>query len=73
MKKARKIRINGEDFKYFVDKGAKDERDENTFIRVILYAPNNIKHYWNLDPKDAINRCFYASEIKRAYLEGKFK
>ena len=69
MKKAKKVRINGEDWKFFVDKGALDG-DNRPFCRVILYAKDGSVHYWNLNGSEGT--VFSAPSIKDAWRNGKF-
>lgn len=60
MKKARKIKIDGIEYKYFLD--------TSRGHRIILYTPNNHKRYWNIsmDMKPS------NTDIKEAFLNGKF-
>jgi len=67
MKKSRRVRIDGEDWRYFIDNGAMDE-DGGVFCRVILYAPNGGRYFW--DPGEQV--VMTASGIKRAFQSGKF-
>lgn len=66
MKHARKIRINGEDYKYFVDTGATNEDDEKV-CRVILYHIDGKRSFWNGAPKKVTG-----AQVKQAVVEGKF-
>jgi hypothetical protein len=68
MKKSRRVRINGEDWRYFIDNGASDDDDDNTFCRIILYAPGGGRYFWNVGERVTMA----ASGVKRAFAEGKF-
>ena len=70
MKKSRKIKINGEEYKYFVDTGAVDE-DGEIYTKVWLYYTDEIKGqikgWWNFAPKKITN-----AMVKEAVLAGEF-
>ena len=66
MKKSRIIKINGEEYKYFVDTGAINE-DGEKYTKVWLYHSDGNKSWWNDAPKLVTN-----GVIKRAILEHKF-
>lgn len=69
MKKARKVKIGKELWKYFVDNGAKEERDENPHSTIILYSSDNkTKYRCDLSEK----RPVAASEVKKLWAERKF-
>jgi len=68
MKKSRRVRINGEDYRYFVDNGAVDE-DGLKFFRVILYATDGGMFHWNLSEKI---RWMTPATVKNAFKDGKF-
>jgi len=69
MKKAKKVRINKEDWKYFVDHGAINE-DGQYFSRVILYPPPPAQWrlFWNIGEKRDVG----APEVKQAYADNLF-
>ena len=68
MKKAKKVRINKQDWKYFVDHGSIDE-DGRYFSKVILYPPPPAKSlFWNIGEKREVG----TPEVKWAYATGKF-
>lgn len=66
MQKSRKIKIDGVEYRYFIDPGAEDE-DGDTYTRAYLYAPGNITYWWNGAKENMGNR-----DIKKAVREGKF-
>jgi len=69
MKKAKKVRINKENWKYFVDHGAIDA-DGRYYSRVILYPPPPARWclFWNIGEKREVD----TPEVKLAYSTGKF-
>lgn len=69
MRHARRVRVGGEDMKFFVDGVAYDEQDEETFARVVLYGANGERWHWNLsEPLCLIS----AARVKKVFAEGKF-
>jgi len=68
MKKAKKVKIDKEWWKYFVDHGALDEKDEKTFSRIILYTPDDKRYHYNLTEKRPVG----TAEVKKLWKERKF-
>jgi len=48
MKKARKVKVDGREYKYFLDKGAVDG-DGTGFARLTIYFDNGERKYHNYD------------------------
>lgn len=55
MKKAKRVKVDGEFWKYFLDPAATDGAGR-AFARVIFYAPDGRQHHW-----DSIGRARYVS------------
>ena len=81
MKKARKVKIMGDWWKYFVDWGAKDTEqldnldpvNQRTFGRIILYSPIDERFYCSFPDVALIEkRVVRASEVKKLFEAGKF-
>jgi len=66
MKKARKIRIMGTDYKYFFDSHAVNE-DGEVLGRIILYGPDNSRWDYN-----GVGGTMTGASIKRAFMDRKF-
>jgi len=47
MKHARRIKVDGETWKWFLDRRAFDEQDGYPFARLILYSPDGKKFFRN--------------------------
>lgn len=69
MKKSKKVRIMGQDMRYFVDGGAINE-DGEEYCKVILYGDKNERWYWNMP---SVPRTLTGSDVKKAFMERKFK
>lgn len=67
MRKARKIKVKGIEYKYFIDLSSYDYMDDRIYTKVILYLLDGSKAWWNGPPKGIGNR-----EIKEAILSGNF-
>lgn len=66
--KAKKVKIDGEWWKYFVDHGAKDEKDEAAYAKIILYAPDGKQYFL----RTAQKRVYRAAEVKQLWKNGAF-
>lgn len=95
MKKSRKVRIMGQDMRFFIDNNAPDYQDGGTFTKVILYGENTERWHWNVDhnyqrldkkpriihntmpqcksKKTKFNKLISASDVKKAFMERKFR
>lgn len=68
MKKSRRIKVNGEYYKYWVDYNCINE-DKQVYTSVLLYHANGTITHWN-PPLKMIS--ISTPEVKNAILEGRF-
>jgi len=70
VKKARKVRLDGKDYKYFLDNGAWEfpsTRDGNPIRRCVLYGPAGSRWFWD-NPPEKVS----PADVKKAFRELKF-
>ena len=67
MKKAKKVKILGEDWKYFVNRGSFKD-DGEIHCEVILYAPDGGRYSW----ENANAILITAPFVRKAFADNKF-